>query len=117
MARSLLPVFRVGLGHTYDNTRKFAPYYYSPQHVQVGSLLADYVSLARRLKYGLFGSLPLWKNRGTGFARHDPARTLFGFVNYNVTEDVERYLKGGAISSPGFDLSFRDIVFGVNGRF
>jgi len=112
-----MPVFRVGLGHTYDNTRVFAPYYYSPQHVHAGSLVADYVFLAKGLKFGLFGSYPIVKVRGTGFAKHDPARTLFGFVNWKLSDQTELYVKGGAISSPGFDLSFHDIVFGVNGRF
>jgi hypothetical protein len=38
-------------------------------------------------------------------------------VNYKLSDQTELYLKGGTISSPGFDLSFRDVVFGVNGSF
>jgi hypothetical protein len=81
------------------------------------SLVADFVKLEHKLKYGLFGTLPIAKVRGTGFAKHDPARTLFGFVNYRLSDGLEVYLKGGAINSPKFDLSFRDVVLGVNGRF
>jgi hypothetical protein len=112
-----MPVFRVGLSHTYDSTRQFAAFYYSPQNVQVISAVAEYVNLTKKLKFGIFGTYPLIKDRGTGFAKHDPARTLFGFLNYQTNDQIELYLKGGFISSPGFDLSFRDIVFGVNGRF
>lgn len=112
-----MPVFRIGLQHIYDNTNKFAAFYYSPQDTHAFSLVTDYVNLSRRLKYGVFASFPLAFLGGSGFATHTPALTMFSFVNYQVSEAVELYFKAGGINSPGYDLSFRDFVFGINGRF
>jgi hypothetical protein len=112
-----MPVFRVGLAHLYDNTDHFAAFYYSPQDVQTLSLVTDYVNLTRRLKYGVVGSFPLTFTGGSGFAKHTPALALFSFINYQVAPDVELYFKAGGINSPGYDLTFRDFVFGINGRF
>jgi hypothetical protein len=112
-----MPVFRVGVGYAYDNTDNFAPLYYSPQNIQSVSLLADYVTIQHGFQMGLFAGYPIARDRGTGFAKHDPAKTLFGFVKYDLNEHLQLYLNGGAIDSPGFDLSFTDFVIGVNGRF
>jgi hypothetical protein len=112
-----MPVFRVGLAHTYDNTDKFSAFYYAPQNVQSLSLAFDYVNLTRRLKYGIVGAIPFAKVRGNGFAQHDPATALFTFLNVNLTDTLELYVKAGGINSPGYDLSFRDFVVGINGRF
>ncbi len=111
-----MPVARIGLGYLYDDTDKFNPLYYSPQSTQSLSVLADYVMIKRGFKFGIFAGYPLLKDQGTGFAKHDPARTLFGFVNKEISDRFELYAKGGFIRSPGYDLSFNDIVLGVNVR-
>lgn len=112
-----MPVFRLGLGYLYDDTRDFNPLYYSPQSIQSLSLLSDYVMIKRGFKFGVFGGVPVLKDKGTGFAQHDPALTLFGFANKEISNHVELYTKLGFIRSPGYDLSFNDVVLGANVRF
>jgi hypothetical protein len=115
--REQMPVFRIGLGYISDDTERFAPIYYSPQSIQSLSVLADYVMIRRGLQFGLFAGYPIWDDSGIGFAEHEPAKTLFGFVRYDLSDRYQVYLNGGTIDSPGFDLSFTDIVLGINGRF
>lgn len=112
-----MPVFRAGLQFTYDNTRDFAAFYFSPQDFAYLSLAAEYVKLTRKVKYGIFGTFPLAFHGGSGFATHYPALTLFGFLNYQLNDTLELYVKAGGINSPGVDLTFRDFVIGINGRF
>jgi hypothetical protein len=116
-AHQNMPVFRVGLSHTMDNTRDFSAFYFSPQDFQYLSLVTDYVQISRKIKYGIFASFPLTFTGGSGFATHTPALTLFTFLNYQLNPGLELYVKAGGINSPNFDLSLRDFVVGVNGRF
>lgn len=112
-----MPTFRIGLAHTYDTMNKFSAFYFAPQNFQYLSLTTEYVNLTRKLKYGIFASFPVAFDGGTGFATHKPALTLFTFLNYQLTKNIELYVKAGGINSPGYDLTLRDFVFGVNGRF
>jgi hypothetical protein len=104
-------VFRVGSGYRYDDTRIESPLYYTPQNFNVLSVLADYQVTQRRLNYGVSASYPLSNDTGEdGINR--PARTLFGFLNYDLNELIRLYLNGGVVDAPNFDST--EFALGAN---
>ncbi len=116
-ANEVSPVFRVGIQHVYDNTRKFAVYYFTPQDYQAFSVASDFLVLSKRLTFGLFGTLPFAKVPGYNFGKYSPLATLFTFANYRLTDRLELWVKLTSAKKTVNAAAFTDFVFGVNQRF
>lgn len=112
-----VPIMRIGLQHIYDDTKHFGVYYYTPQDQQYLSLASDFLILAPKFKFGLFGTLPVAKQRGRLDGKYDPDATLYAFANYNIFEGTSVYVKMTAAKKTGFSAAFTDIVLGVDKRF
>lgn len=108
------PALRVGLGVRHEDSKFFSPLYYTPDNFNTLAALADYQLTNGRLRYGLFGSLPLTNRSSTG-GNGRPAKTLFGFANYDLSELLEVYLNGGIVRAPNYHS--KDITGGVTVRF
>jgi hypothetical protein len=102
------PVLRVGLGYRRDDTRFRSPLYYTPQDFNALSVLADYAYNRGRLRYGLTAGYPI-SGRGDD-ADNRPAKTLFGYVDYEASDIVTLFLNGGVVDAPNFES--RDITLG-----
>lgn len=114
--KSGTPTFRVGLGYSRDDTKFISPLYYTPQSFNVLSALADYTYNRDRLRYGLSLGVPLTNRNGSGGVYNNRAAdTLFGHVNYDLTDLLELYLQGGIVRASNFRSN--DINGGVNLRF
>jgi len=108
------PSLRVGLGYLYDNTSQLRTIYYTPQHFGATSLLADYVVAQGLTQYGLYGAKSLTDSTGpTGINR--PADTLFGFVQRDLSEELQVFAQGGIVRSPSFHSD--QLSGGVNVKF
>ncbi len=108
------PTLRVGLGYLSDDTSQLRTIYYTPQNFSATSILADYVVDQGRLRYGLFAAHPLTNATGDGGINR-PADTLFGFLNYDLTDALELFAEGGIVRSP--DFRSNTISGGANYRF
>jgi tetratricopeptide (TPR) repeat protein len=96
------PVFRVGLGYRQDDTGFISPLYYSPQDFRSFSALADYTYDRGPLRFGLSGAYPLSGRDSIGGINR-PARTLFGYANYDVSRLLELFINGGVVDAPEFN--------------
>jgi hypothetical protein len=112
-----MPIFRVGASYLSDSCDQPALYYFCPVNFHAVSINADYIFVTGKYRYGVFGSYPVTGQTGTGFGRFDPARTLFSFVNYKVTESQELWLKFTGVYSSNYSPKLWDIVVGTNVRF
>jgi len=111
------PSLRIGLGYFYDNTaeRRDNPFiYYTPQGFNATSILADYVVDQGDTRYGIFGAYPLTGATGNN-GTNRPAKTLFGFVNHDLSDALELFAEGGIVRTP--DFRSNQINGGVNFRF
>lgn len=112
-------VFRVGVGQRYDSTRfqpaifRNEPLYYAPDGFSATSILADYQLNNGRLRTGLFAAYPLTNSTGRNNVNR-PAKTLFGYANYQLTDLIELFANGGIVRSPDFDSN--DITGGITFR-
>jgi hypothetical protein len=117
-----MPIFRVGASYLSDSCdmpggSATALYYFCPVNFHAVSVNADYVFVTGKYRYGVFGSYPVTGRTGTDGGRFDPARTLFSFVNYKVTESQELWLKFTGVHSSNYSPRLWDIVVGTNVRF
>ena len=112
------PTLRVGLAYSYDNTREQRngpPFlYYTPQGYKATSILADYLVDQGNTRYGLSAAYPLTGSTGTN-GTNRPAKTLFGFVNYDLNEAIELFAQGGIVRTPEYRSN--QINGGLNFRF
>gem|GEM_PF-4225990 len=110
------PTLRLGLGYSHDDTKFISPLYYTPQNFNVIAALADYVYSRDRLRLGVFASVPLTNRSGSGGVYNNRAAdTLFGYLNYDLSDLIELYLQGGIVHASNFHSN--DITGGVNLRF
>ena len=103
--RPTSPSLRVGLGYVRDNTKFLSPIptpYYAPQDYSTLVALADYVKSVGRTQYGVFLAHPLSNSTGTGGVNR-PADTLFGFLNHDISDALQLFVKGGIVRGPNFD--------------
>jgi len=103
------PVFRVGVGYRNDDSRFESPLYYTPQGFNAFSLLADLSGDTGRMRYGLSAGYPLSQSSGNG-GENRPARTLFGYLDYDASELVTLFINGGIVDAPTFES--RDVTLG-----
>ncbi|MDQ3812801.1 MAG: tetratricopeptide repeat protein, partial [Armatimonadota bacterium] len=110
------PTLRVGLNYVFDDTEFTTdPFiYYTPQDFHSVGLVADYVVTRDRLRYGIFGALPFTNRTGTN-NENRPAKTLYGFAEYDLSDLLTLYANGGFVRSPTYDAN--EITGGVNIRF
>lgn len=101
--------FRVGLGYRRDDTRFISPLYYTPQNYNSLSALADYTVRRRGLDFGISAAYPLTGDQGAGGINR-PARTLFGFVTYDVNDAFQLFLNGGIVDAPTYNST--DVTLG-----
>ncbi len=114
--KQAMPLFRVGLQYQYDGTNHAAKTYFAPVNYQSLSLAANYTQLTRRLSYGIVGSLPVTGESGSLGGRYGPAKRLYTFANYHVTDSAELWLKFTDTSAPHGSPSITDFIFGVSQR-
>ena len=112
--RPTSPTLRVGLGYVRDNTKFLSPIptpYYAPQDYGTFVALADYVKSIGRTQYGVFLAHPLSSSTGTGGVNR-PADTLFGFLNHDLSDVLQLFVKGGIVRGPNFDSN--EVTGGLN---
>jgi tetratricopeptide (TPR) repeat protein len=111
------PTLRVGLQGRIDDTRFTSPLYYTPQNLRSVDLVADYTIDSGRFRAGLSTGIPLAGRSdaaGGGDNRRD-SKTLFGYMNYDLSELIELFINGGIVRSSTFDSN--DLTLGANIRF
>jgi hypothetical protein len=94
------PVLRVGLGYRRDDTRFQSPLYYTPQNFNTLAALADLTISTGRSRAGLSAAYPLSDNGGDD---NRPARTLFGYYDYTLSDLVTVFINGGIVDAPTFE--------------
>jgi tetratricopeptide (TPR) repeat protein len=110
--RSNSPSLRIGLNYISDDTRFFSPLYYTPEEFRALNLIADYVVDRGRWQYGITGSTPLTNRNGTASGR--PAKTLFGYANYDASDILSLFASGGIVRAPNFHSD--DLLAGLTLR-
>jgi tetratricopeptide (TPR) repeat protein len=108
------PSLRLGVGYFYDNSSDVRTIYYSPRDFNATSLLADYVVNEGSTRYGIYGSYALTNSTGDDNLNR-PADTLFGFLQQDLSDNVELFAEGGLVRTPTFRSN--QISGGVNLRF
>jgi len=114
---SQMPILRLGATYVSDSGDKPSLQYYLPIGFKSVSISGDYVMVTGKYRYGVFGSWPLTGDSGEQFGRYYPSRTLFSFVNYNVTPSHEFWVKFIGVHSGGLSPKLSDVVVGMNMRF
>ena len=109
--RATNPSLRVGLGYSYDDSRKPSNIYYAPQNFNALTALADYTRDIGRTRYGFNGSVPLTGDTGAGGVNR-PADTLFGFIAHDLSPSLEVFANGGIVRSDDFRSD--QVTGGVN---
>ncbi len=102
--RATNPVLRIGLSAETDDTRFETPLYYTPQGQRSLRLVADYTFGGARLNYGLSAGVPLYRTEDDeGADNRGGARTLFGFINYDINEAIQLFLNGGFVDAEDYN--------------
>ena len=113
-----MPIFRIGASYLSDSCGQLPFYYYfCPVDFHAVSINADYVFVTGKYRYGVFASYPVTGATGETGGRFDPARTLFSFVNYKVSQSQELWLKFTGVYSDNHSPQLWDIAAGTNVRF
>jgi hypothetical protein len=92
--------FYVLAGYRRDDTRFQSPLYYTPQNFNTLAALADSHHQHGPVAAGLSPRIRCDKRRDD----NRPARTLFGYYDYNVSDLVTLFINGGIVDAPRSSL-------------
>ncbi|HUR32386.1 MAG TPA: hypothetical protein VM032_01230 [Vicinamibacterales bacterium] len=112
-----MPILRVGLSGTYDDSDTTSLFYYSPLSHKALGLTVDYVYVTGKTRYILYGNYAFTGPSGEGFGRFPPPRVLYGAVNHKVTPGAELWAKFSGMNTEKSGPRFADVVVGITARF
>jgi hypothetical protein len=112
-----MPILRVGLSGTWDDTDQPNLFYYSPKNHKALGITADYVYVTGKTKYIVYGNWAFTGPSGEGNGRFPPPRVLYGQVNHKISQSNELWFKFSGMNTENSGPRFGDYVFGFNTRF
>ncbi len=112
-----MPVFRVGIHYTYDDTDRPSLFYYAPLKYHQYAFAADYTFISGKTRYGVYGFIPFTGVSGDPPVLIRPPFTAFAFINRMISPTTEVWFKFAGLYTTHHGPRFGDYVFGINTRF